>query len=138
MTWQLADLERKGLRVIDAKHALKAEAVTLTLPLPPSVNMAWKNVPGVGRVRSPEYRRWHKLAMEELMLQKPGHVAGKFAAVINLGRIRRRADADNRIKCILDLLSGIVTDDDSACERASCGWVDDVPAERVVVIVRKA
>jgi len=135
--WELADIEKKGLKIIDAKHALAADTVTLSLPLPPSVNMAWKNVPGIGRVRSQEYRRWHKLAMDELALQKPGHIAGKFLAVINLGRIRRRADCDNRTKPVLDLLAGIVTDDDAYCERVSTGWVDDVPAERVVVIVRR-
>jgi Holliday junction resolvase RusA-like endonuclease len=114
------------------------DVVRLELPLPPSVNSAWANVVGVGRVRSTGYRRWHKRAMDELMLQKPGRVSGAYCIVIKLGRIKRRCDVDNRAKPLLDLLANVVTDDDSQCERMSIGWADDVPSERVVVEVRAA
>lgn len=124
----------KSVRVITAP----ADVVALTLPLPPSVNMAWINVPGKGRCRSPEYRRWHKLAFDELALQHPGKVPGRYAIVISVGRIKRRCDLDNRIKCLSDLLSGVVIEDDAMCERLSIGWADDVPAERVIVEVRRA
>lgn len=137
--WTEADLHRRGLRIsTPARFTPAADVVTLTLPLPPSVNMAWTNVPGKGRVRTPEYRRWHKLAFDELTLQRPGRISGRFAIVINVGRIKRRCDVDNRSKAILDLLASVVTDDDAMCERMSIGWADDVPAERVVVIVRRA
>lgn len=139
--WTEESLRAKGLKIRD--HVVRviatpADVVRVEIPLPPSVNMAWMNVPGKGRVRTPEYRRWHKAAFDELTLQKPGHIAGRFCAVINLGRIKRRADCDNRTKPILDLLSGVVTDDDAFCERVSTGWSDDVPAERVVVEIRRA
>jgi len=137
--WTEADLHRRGLRIsTPVRFTPPADVVTLTLPLPPSVNMAWTNVPGKGRVRTPEYRRWHKLAFEELTAQHPGKIVGKFCAVINLGRIKRRADADNRLKPILDLMSGVVTDDDALCERVSIGWSDAVPPERVTIDVRRA
>jgi len=137
--WTEADLHRRGLRIsTPARFTPPADVVTLTLPLPPSVNMAWTNVPGKGRVRTPEYRRWHKLAFEELTAQHPGKIVGKFCAVINLGRIKRRADADNRLKPILDLMSGVVTDDDALCERVSIGWSDAVPPERFTIDVRRA
>lgn len=136
--WTEEAIRGKGLRILDHSRALSAETITLSLPLPPSVNGAWSNIPGKGRVRSAEYRRWHKLAFDELTVQKPGHIAGRFAVVINAGRIKRRCDIDNRIKPLLDLLSGSVTDDDAMCERVSAGWENDVPAERVVVIVRRA
>jgi len=122
---------REPLRVV-----APVDAVTLDLPLPPSVNSAWANIPGKGRVRSAGYRRWHKLAFDELTLQKPGKVKGRFAIVIEVGRVKRRCDIDNRGKCLLDLLSGSVTDDDAMCERLSIGWSDTVPAERVTVTVR--
>ena len=137
--WTEADLHRRGLRIsTPARFTPPADVVTLTLPLPPSVNMAWTNVPGKGRVRTPEYRRWHKLAFDELTLQRPGKIPGRFAIVINVGRIKRRADVDNRSKALLDLLSGVVTEDDAMCERLSIGWSDDVPAERVTIDVRRA
>jgi len=139
--WTVEALEAKGVKVREQGLrviATPADVVALTLPLPPSVNMAWINVPGKGRCRSPEYRRWHKLAFDELTLQHPGRIAGRYAIVINVGRIKRRCDLDNRIKCLSDLLSGVVIDDDAMCERLSIGWADDVPAERVVVEVRRA
>lgn len=139
--WTEESLRAKGLKIRDQVVrviATPADVVRVEIPLPPSVNMAWMNVPGKGRVRTPEYRRWHKAAFDELTAQHPGKIAGKFAVVIDLGRIKRRADADNRLKPILDLMSGVVTDDDAMCERASIGWSDTVPAERVVVIVRRA
>ena len=139
--WTEDAIAAKGLKIRDQTVRVistPAEVVTLSLPLPPSVNMAWVNVPGKGRVRSPEYRRWHKLAFDELTLQRPGRVSGKFSVVINLGRIKRRADCDNRAKPILDLLANVVTDDDALCERMCIGWSDDVKAERVVVEVRRA
>lgn len=137
--WTEEAIKAKGLRIsTPVRFQPAADVVRVEIPLPPSVNMAWVNVPGKGRVRSPEYRRWHKLAFDELTLQKPARIAGKFCAVINLGRIKRRADVDNRTKPILDLLAGVVTDDDAMCERVSTGWSDTVPAERVTVEIRRA
>jgi Holliday junction resolvase RusA-like endonuclease len=139
--WTVEALESKGVKVRDQTMrviATPSDLVTLSLPLPPSVNHAWQNVPGKGRVRSPEYRRWHKLAFDELCLQKPGKIVGEFCAVINCGKINRRADIDNRIKPLLDLIKGTVIEDDSKCARVSAGWVSDVPAERVVMIIRSA
>lgn len=139
--WTVKALEAKGVKVREQTLRVLSkpvDVVALTLPLPPSVNMAWINVPGKGRCRSPEYRRWHKLAFDELALQHPGKIPGRYAIVINVGRIKRRCDLDNRIKCLSDLLSGVVIDDDAMCERLSIGWADDVPAERVVLEVRAA
>lgn len=137
--WTEEAIRAKGLNIAEpVRFKPPADVVTLNLPLPPSVNGAWVNVPGKGRVRSEPYRRWHKLAFDELMLQKPGSIPGAYAIVINLGRIKRRADCDNRCKPILDLLANVVTGDDALCERVSIGWSDDVPAERVTVTVRRA
>jgi hypothetical protein len=137
--WTEDAIRSKGL-TIHANGGVKpaADVVRVEVPLPPSVNMAWQNVPGKGRVRSPEYRRWHKLAYDELMLQKPGRVVGKFAALISIGRVNRRCDIDNRIKPILDLLKGDVIEDDSMCERVSAGWSDSIESGRVVVEIRRA
>jgi len=137
--WTEDAIRSKGL-TIRANGGVKpaADVVRVEIPLPPSVNTAWRNVVGKGRVRSPEYRRWHKLAYDELMLQKPGRVVGRFAALITIGRINRRCDIDNRIKPILDLLKGDVIEDDSMCERVSAGWSDTIESGRVVVEIRRA
>jgi Holliday junction resolvase RusA-like endonuclease len=137
--WTEDAIRSKGL-TIRANGGVKpaTDVVRVEVPLPPSVNMAWQNVPGKGRVRSPEYRRWHKLAYAELISQKPARVVGKFAALISIGRVNRRCDIDNRIKPILDLLKGDVIEDDSMCERVSAGWSDTIESGRVVVEIRRA
>ena len=142
MNWTVADiekLERKGLKVVThGPYQKPKDVVKVEIPLPPSVNGAWANIPGKGRVRTESYRRWHKVAFDELSAQAPGQIAGKFAIVIKLGRIKRRADCDNRCKPILDLLNGVVTGDDALCERVSIGWYDDVAPERASIEVRAA
>jgi crossover junction endodeoxyribonuclease RusA len=137
--WTEEAILAKGLKLREPVRVIPpADAVTLNLPLPPSTNNLFVTIPKKGRVRSQDYCRWHKRAFDELTAQKAGKVKGRFSIVISVGRIKRRADVDNRSKAILDLLAGVVTDDDSYCERMSIGWSDEVPAERVSVTVRAA
>lgn len=137
--WTEADIAAKGLRISTPERFRPAnDVVTINLPMPPSVNACWANVEKVGRVRSTAYRRWSKLAMQELQAQRAGRVAGKFAVVIRLGRIKRKADCDNRAKPILDLLAGVVTGDDALCERLSIGWDDTVESGFAKIEVRSA
>ena len=137
--WTEEAILAKGLKLREPLRATPpVDAVTLDLPLPPSTNNLFVTIPKKGRVRSQDYCRWHKRAFDELVLQKAGRIKGRFSIVISVGRIKRRADVDNRSKAILDLLAGVVTDDDSYCERMSIGWSDDVAAERVTVTVRAA
>ena len=91
----------------------------------------------MGRVRSTAYRRWSKLAVQEVQAQRAGRVAGKFSVVITAKRTKRKRDIDNIIKPILDLLSGLITADDSECERVSAGWTEEGD-DGVTVSVRAA
>lgn len=140
--WTEEALAKRGLRIreqyvrVALPVAVPVEAVTLELPTPPSVNSCWANVAGVGRVRSQSYRRWHKLAFDELTLQRPDRVRGRFCAVITVGR--KRGDLDNFCKPLLDLLSNTVTDDDANCERLAMSWSDDLPKDRIRITVRRA
>jgi Holliday junction resolvase RusA-like endonuclease len=137
--WTLKDIEKKGLRVRETLRPPPSVAsVTLDLPIPPSVNGCWANIPGTGRVRSQVYRRWHKTAFDEIVAQGAERVAGPYTAEIEVGRIRARADIDNRIKPTLDLLAGLVTDDDAKCESVLAKWSDAIPSGRLKVTVRKA
>ena len=136
--WTEADLHRRGLRIsTPARFIPAAGVVTVKLTIPPSVNACWANVEGVGRVRSTAYRRWSKLAVQELQAQRAGRIAGKFAIVITAKRTKRKRDIDNIIKPLLDLLAGVVTDDDSECERVSAGWTEEGD-DGVTVSVRAA
>jgi len=137
--WTLADIEARPNIKLSTPLRFKpaADVVAIQLPIPPSVNACWANVEGMGRVRSTAYRRWSKLAMQELQAQQAGRIAGKFAVVITATRTKRKRDIDNIIKPILDLLAGVVTEDDAECERVSAGWTDE-GAEGVRIEVRRA
>lgn len=138
-TWTLKDIEaRPNIRLsTPLRFKPASDVVSVQLTMPPSVNACWANVPKKGRVRSTAYRRWSKLAMQELQQQQAGRVAGKFCIVITAKRTKRKRDIDNLVKPILDLLAGVVTEDDAECERVSAGWSDE-GAEGVRIDVRRA
>ena len=137
--WTLKDIEARPHVKLSTPIRFKpaADVVSVQLTMPPSVNACWANVPKKGRVRSTAYRRWSKLATQELQQQQAGRVAGKFCIVITAKRTKRKRDIDNLVKPILDLLAGVVTADDSECERVSAGWTDE-GAEGVRIDVRRA
>lgn len=101
------------LHTVDALVAL-AEPITLMLPLPPSVNGMWANVPGKGRVRTEEYSEWRRVALLEAAPQLAGkrRIYGWFKATIHVA-MRRGGDLDNRIKPCLDICKsvGAIKDD---------------------------
>jgi Holliday junction resolvase RusA-like endonuclease len=86
---------------------------TMTLPLPPSLNNAFMNVRGKGRVKSRKYMAWIEEARAEAAVQKiRDHIPGWYDIIITLP-IGMRGDNDNRIKPINDFLQrmGFVADD---------------------------
>jgi Holliday junction resolvase RusA-like endonuclease len=137
--WTLKDIEARPHVKLSTPIRFKpaADVVSVQLTMPPSVNACWANVPKKGRVRSTAYRRWSKLATQELQQQQAGRVAGKFCIVITAKRTKRKRDIDNLVKPILDLLAGVVTEDDAECERVSAGWADEGP-EGVRIDIRRA
>jgi len=89
----------------------------LTLPLPPSVNAAFTNVPGKGRVRTAKYRKWAREAGWLAVMQRAGRptIEGPFSAIIN---VSASMDIDNVVKACLDLCQsvGLVTNDRNMTE----------------------
>lgn len=84
----------------------------LTLPVAPSTNHLFFNVPGRGRIKSTEYNRWFCDAGVMLKAQNPEHVPGAVEITIRIPE-KTRGDLDNRIKGPLDLLvkHGVIDDD---------------------------
>ena len=78
------------------------------LPLPPSANNLFANVPGQGRVKTREYRTWQTAAGWRLFAQVSAdmRVTGPYVVDIILPE-KMLGDIDNRIKPILDLLVGM-------------------------------
>lgn len=76
----------------------------IILPVPPSTNNLFINARnGRGRILSPDYKAWRKLAAKALTLQSwemPGRPYGVTIRV----NINHRRDLDNSTKAILDLL----------------------------------
>jgi Holliday junction resolvase RusA-like endonuclease len=95
------------------------KCLVLNLPLPPSVNALFANVPGRGRVRTKVYRTWSKTALDFAWLSKPQggfpRFDGAFDVQITVA-LKMRGDIDNRIKPLLDFLAsaGIIENDKHA------------------------
>ena len=80
---------------------------TLKLPLPPSANTLFRNVRGVGRVKTKVYHEWLKAAEADLWRQKPkgGYPAhARDFEIIVCIPANTRGDCDNRAKAAIDAL----------------------------------
>lgn len=87
--------------------------ITLTLPTPPSVNKLFRNVRGVGRVKSRAYKDWIGHAGWVLRSQRPGRISGRVVIVLSVEQAGPMSDIDNRVKALFDLLvAHSVIDDD--------------------------
>lgn len=92
-----------------------SEPLRLTVPVPPSTNALYANVPGKGRVKTQIYRRWIDAASWEAkvqLMEQRGHVPLLAAKVELRVWLPPGLDIDN-IKAIGDLLQrlGVVAND---------------------------
>ena len=104
------------------------QAISLVLPMPPSVNGAYRNVPGVGRVKTRVYRDWATEAALLMKMQVRGSIAGAYAIHVEVDRPdKRRRDLSNLLKVLEDTIvaQGLV-EDDSLCERIKMQWTDRI------------
>jgi len=98
--------------------------VTFRVPLPPSVNALYRNVPGRGRAKSPKYSAWIKSAGWEVISQRPAKLSGLYSVKYSLCRPdNRRRDAENYIKALSDLLVRLqIVEDDSRAVSTTVAW----------------
>jgi Holliday junction resolvase RusA-like endonuclease len=106
----------------------------LILPMPPSVNGLYRNVPGRGRVISGLYQRWKDAADGAVWTQETTVFKGPVALTITL-EDRGRYDCDNKIKAVQDFLvrHGMIDDDDKRIVRRVTAQVGDVKGCEVFV-----
>lgn len=105
------------------------QAISLVLPLPPSLNGAYRNVAGIGRVKTKTYKSWATEAALLMKLQARGSIAGPYAIHVEIDRPdKRRRDLSNLLKVLEDTIvqQGLV-EDDSLCERIKMQWTDAIP-----------
>lgn len=98
------------------RPVLQGEAVTAgTLALsgpPPSLNHAFANA-NSGRIKSLPYKDWLAYSHVELRTHPLWHVPGAARVLLLFNRAKTKADLDNLIKPVLDLLvsAGRMSDD---------------------------
>lgn len=126
-----------AVEIDEAATAARASA-HVVLPIPPSVNRCWRNVPGVGRVRTAHYRAWRDAAGWELRAQRPPQIPGDVSISIRAGRPRRRRDLDNIIKPVLDILvsCGVIVDDSHVVALMAV-WDSAVADDSVRVLIQQ-
>jgi hypothetical protein len=86
------------------RHTIAARAVTFLLPMPPAAAALHFEADGGGRMPTPRYLRWKRIAAEMLKLQNVGRMPGHVEIDIQLEEHNRSRNCDNAIEPILDLL----------------------------------
>jgi len=110
----LKTTERRAGRSGQGRGATDLVAsVSFTMPVPPSVNECFRNLPGKGRVATKVYRDWIDYALTNLRLQQLPIIHGHVLVNMGFEIMGDRGDVDNRIKPTLDVLTkaGLIVDD---------------------------
>lgn len=121
--------------IVDALDGKAMTLGTLTLSMPPpSLNHAFINAGKAGRIKSPIYRGWQTMAHLELRRQSGWHVPGRIKVYLHFNRAETRADLDNLIKPVLDLLvaAGRIADDRNVVH-VEASFDNDAPGTLIVL-----
>ena len=112
-----------------------AEVISLELPFPPSLNGAYRNVPGRGRAKTAAYVSWLQHAALEVRRQARGSISGGYAFHMKATRPDRLPrDLGNLEKLVSDLCVSMgLVEDDSLCRRILLEWSDDPPTKNATV-----
>ena len=103
-------------------------AITLTLPWPPSVNKYWRTFQGRMIIRA-EGRSYRKAVADQVLIQRGAkHYAGKLRVNIEAFRPdNRRRDLDNLLKAVLDGCTHAgVWEDDSNIVDLRIYWAESI------------
>jgi len=87
---------------VERRRIASRDEIVFSVPLPPSVNNLFINVPGKGRIKTRRYRDWIKEAGWSLQTSRPGYILGPVKVEIVLPN-KSRLDTDNAVKPVLDL-----------------------------------
>ena len=100
-------------------------SVTFTMPVPPSVNQAYRNTKR-GRAKTKSYTDWLLYAYQMIRMQKVQKISGRCIVIIGVERESLAADIDNRIKLALDaIVSADIIDDDRFVTAIALTWVPE-------------
>jgi crossover junction endodeoxyribonuclease RusA len=112
--------------------------LSLTLPMPPSMNSLWRS--NRGRVhRSEEYRSWLTQAGWQLKLQHPLAIPGWVTVRIAAAIPARPIDLDNITKGLLDLLvEHRVIEDDRKVAAINSRWDKTIATDQVQLTIKRS
>jgi len=103
-------------------------AITLTMPWPPSVNKYWRTFQG-RMIISAEGRSYRKAVADQVLIQRGAkHYTGKLRVQIEAFRPdNRRRDLDNLLKAVLDGCTHAgVWEDDSNIVDLRIYWAESI------------
>ena len=111
---------------------------SVEITIPPSLNNAYANVPGRGRVPTAQHKAWKLAAGWELLAAKPPKFCGPYRLTIQVPA-GMRGDVSNRIKLAEDLLVSLrITPDDKNAVSVLAERVAGIPAGRCIIDLRSA
>ena len=109
----------------------------IELPYPPTLNTAFLNIPGRGRVASKQYKAWTAEALWMIKSQNASQFSVEVSISIGIVAPDKRArDIDNLIKPVLDVLvKALVIKDDSSkyVRKVSAQWLAYGPPCAVLI-----
>lgn len=107
---------------------------TYPLPSPISVNSIYRNVYGMGRVKTARYRTWEQAAGWALKSAGPiVKISGPVWLTFRIPRPRSTMDIDNCLKAYIDLLMSLgAIDDDRNVTGLFAEWSPDKVGEVVI------
>lgn len=113
-----------------------ANIVQIELPYPVSTNALWMRSGTTGQIiKSPRYATWFRAAGNELEMQRPGCVKGRYSLEVLVQEKSGRRDIDNLIKGLSDLLvAHQVIEDDSLARRVTIEWSDTAKGAWVTIM----
>lgn len=113
------------------------QPLVLRLPMPPSANRYWRNYRGI-TVISNEAKAYKAAAAISAREQGAVCHTCPVAVTVWVYRGRKAGDLDNRLKVVLDALSGIAYGDDQQIVELHAYRFDDAGNARVEVQVTEA
>lgn len=107
--------------------------VNLTLPYPPSVNNMYGNRRNGGRILTQAGYRFKSDVAAIATISRSGYFEGEVRVSANVYRARKSGDLDNRLKAVLDALTGVCWKDDDQVVEIHAYRYDDKSNPRVEV-----
>lgn len=114
---------------------MTAKLQKFRVPYPPSANRYWRHTNG--RIyRSSEASDYIGDVAFEAARQRVQCITGRVAVSLRIYRPLRSGDLDNRLKVLLDALSGIAYDDDADIVELHAYRLDDKHDPRVEIKIK--